>query len=151
MAANPGDEQAFNALEEGYFLAGQWDQLVELYQTRLAGPGLDDPKLKAPLHFRLGQVLEERCLHIDLAAQHYTAAIQLDSGYGAALRQLRKLHANREAWDLVLQIAEVEIATLSEPYERAEFFAEMGDVWLKHLADANEAMTCFEQALSIDP
>jgi tetratricopeptide (TPR) repeat protein len=150
LAANPGDVRAFTALEEAYFLGGQWDALAALYRQRLALPDLP-VEIRAPLHFRLGQVLEERCLEIDLAIEQYTRAIQLDSRYRAALRQLRQLHSNREAWDLVLQIAEIEIGLLEEPYERASFFAEMGDVWLRRMGDASEAMTCFEQALAIDP
>lgn len=151
LAADPSDERAFVALEEGYFLAAEWDKLAALYRHRLDDPNLVDPSIRAPLHFRLGQILEERCLEIDHAIQQYTEAIQIDPTCGPALRQLRKVHASREAWDLVLQIAEVEIETLSERYERAAFFAEMGHVWLRHIEDTNEAMSCFEQALGIDP
>ncbi len=150
MAADPGDPTAFATLEEAYFLAGDWDKLVALYRQRLSDPNLEAPAERAPIHYRLGQILEERCLDIDLAIEQYTQAVQIDSSYGPALRQLRQVHARREAWDMVLQIAELEIETLTEPYERAVFFAEMGDVWLRHVGDASEAMTCFEQALSID-
>ena len=151
FAADPGDQQAFRALEEAYFVAGDWDKLVALYEQRLRDPQLEDPRVRAPLHFRLGQILEERRLDVDLAVRQYTEAIRLDSTYGPALRQLRQVHANREAWDLVLQIAELEITTVTEAWERASFFAEMGDVWLRRLQDDGEALTCFEQALAIDP
>lgn len=151
FAADPGDAHAFGLLEEGYFFAGDWDALVALYRERLAAPGLADKRERAGLHYRLGQVLEERCLDLDLAIEQYTRAVQLDSRYPPALRQLRQAHSRREAWDLVLQIAELEIETLREPYERAVFFAEMGDVWLRRLGDTNEALTCFQQSLAIDP
>ena len=150
LAADPADARAFAALEEGYFLAADWEKLVALYRQRLEEPQLTGED-RASVHYRLGQILEERCLDIDLAIREYTDAIRIRPDDRLALRQLRQVHARREAWDLVLQIAEVEIATLHEPYERAVFFAEMGDVWLRHMHDHNEAMTCFEQALAVDP
>ncbi len=150
LAADSGDARAFAALEEEYFLAADWEKLVALYRQRLEDPQLEGDE-RSSFHCRLGQILEERCLDIDLAIAEYTAAIRLRPTDRLALRQLRQVHARREAWDLVLQIAELEIETLHEPYERAVFFAEMGDVWLRRIHDNNEAMTCFEQALAIDP
>lgn len=151
VAADATDERAFAALEEAHFRAAEWDKLVALYRQRLDDPSLFSPSKRCALHHRLGQILEERCLEIDQAIVQYTEAIRIDPGYRPALRQLRQVHSNREAWDLVLQISELESRTLVQPYEKANFFAEMGHVWLRYIQDSDEAMRCFEQALAIDP
>jgi tetratricopeptide (TPR) repeat protein len=151
LAVNPLDVQAFEALEEGYFLDGAWQKLVDLYDRRFAAAGGEEPRHRASLLQRAGQILEERCLDPEAAEERYTRAIQQDPSFRPALQQLRRIHAERGAWDLVLQIAEVESAAQMAPAERAEFLAEMGAVWLERLDEPSEAMTCFEQALEIDP
>ncbi|RPH34714.1 MAG: hypothetical protein EHM91_18160, partial [Planctomycetota bacterium] len=70
--ADPGDQRAFEALEEHHFLHGEWPELVRLYERRLEAPDLRaDAEAAARLCFRLGQVLEERCLQGDRAVAWY--------------------------------------------------------------------------------
>ena len=38
--ATPGDNQAFESLEEHYFLAGDWNEVIALYEHRLTAPAL---------------------------------------------------------------------------------------------------------------
>ena len=59
--SDPSLAAAFEALEEHYFVGGQWDDLVALYERRLGSPDLDPekkPKQHAKVAFRLAQVLE---------------------------------------------------------------------------------------------
>ena len=51
---------------------------------------------------------------------------------------------------MVLQIAELESATTMPPYERAAFESELGQTWLSHLDDPEEALHAFERALEAD-
>ena len=41
-----------------YFLDGQWQKLVSLYDTRLANGEIEDAKERASLLHRVGQILE---------------------------------------------------------------------------------------------
>ncbi len=152
FAGNPGDRRAFEALEEHFFLDGDWAALVEVYRARLDAPDIaDDESQQAPLLFRLGQILEERILDTEAASEIYWTLARLDPTNRPALRQLRGIHEREEKWDLVLQIAELESATSMPPYDRASFETELGSVWRRHLADVDEARKAYERALDADP
>lgn len=152
FAANPADRRAFEALEEHFFLDGDWNALVEVYRTRLGASDIaEDEAQQAPLLFRLGQILEERILDTEAASEVYWTLARLDPTNRPALRQLRGIHEREEKWDLVLQIAELESATSMPPYDRAFFETELGNIWRRHLSDADEAREAFERALEADP
>lgn len=152
FASNPDDRRAFEALEEHFFLDGDWAALAELYRTRIDAPGVTaDPGQQAPLLFRLGQIEEERLLDLDAASETYWTLVRLDPANRPALRQLRGIHARRGQWDVVIQIAEIESATEMPPFERAAFEAELGRTWHVHLQDQDEARLAYERALAVDP
>jgi hypothetical protein len=134
FAGNPDDRRAFEALEEHYFLEGDWEALAALYRARLEAPSiLEHAEQRAALLLRLGQILEERLLDLDGATETYWDLARLDPTHRPGLRQLRGIHARREQWDIVLQIAELESATRMPPYERAEFETDLGRIWQQHL------------------
>jgi tetratricopeptide (TPR) repeat protein len=150
--ADPGDLRAFEALEEHHFLHGEWPELVRLYERRLEGPDLQaNPEAAARLCFRLGQVLEERCLQGERAVSWYREAARRAPRFRAPLTQLRRLYAERSAWDLVLQIAELESALPMQAFERAAFFTQMGEIWHQRMGDAAQGLAQFARALEADP
>jgi tetratricopeptide (TPR) repeat protein len=149
---NPDDRRAFEALEEHYFLEGEWEPLVELYRKRLAAPSVEaDPALQPPLLCRLGQILEERILDLEAASEVYWQLARVEPGNRAPLRQLRGIYQRSEQWDLVLQIAELESQTEMPPYERAVFESDLGQIWKQQLGDDDEARRAYERALAADP
>jgi tetratricopeptide (TPR) repeat protein len=150
--ADPKDQRAFALLEEHHFLHGEWPELVRLYERRLEAPDLrDDAEAAARLCFRLGQVLEERCLQGDRAVTWYRESARRAPRFRAPLTQLRRIYTARESFDLVLQIAEVEAALPMQPFERAAFFTQMGEIWQRQMRDAQQALAQFERALEADP
>ena len=152
FTGNPDDRRAFEALEEHFFLEGDWDGLARLYRKRIAAPSVEaDTTLKTPLLFRLGQILEERILDFEAASEVYWQLARLEPTNRQGLRQLRGIHERSEQWDLVLQIAEIESQTSMPSYERAGFEAELGRIWQQELGDSDEAFRCYEQALEFDP
>jgi tetratricopeptide (TPR) repeat protein len=150
--ADPGDQRSFEKLEEHHFLHGEWPELVRLYERRLEAADLQaDAEAAARLCFRLGQVLEERCLQGDKAIAWYREAARRAPRFRAPLTQLRRLYAARESFDLVLQIAEHEASLPMQPFERAAFFAQMGEIWHRRMNDAPQGLLQFERALESDP
>lgn len=68
FASNPDDRRAFEALEEHFFLEGDWESLSSLYRARIEAPTIAaDDDQRGSLLFRLGQILEERILVDDQA------------------------------------------------------------------------------------
>ena len=152
--SDPSTAAAFEALEEHHFVNGEWNDLVTLYERRLGAPDLNpekNPKQRARIAFRLAQVLEERCLQVDRAAETYESVVRLDPGYQPALVQLRKIYAGQERWELALQVAEVQAQLPMRAFEQTAFSIEMGEIWHLRLGDAAQGAILFERALENDP
>lgn len=151
FASNPDDRRAFEALEEHFFLEGDWEALARVYRSRIAAPSIEsDPEKTGALLLRLGQILEERIIDLDAACDTYWTLARLDRTNRPALRQLRGIHERRGQWDMVLQIAELEGTTAMPPYERARFESDLGRIWHRQLADRGEAELAYQRALAID-
>jgi tetratricopeptide (TPR) repeat protein len=150
FVANPDNTNAFEALEEQLFIGGQWDELVEVYRTRLQATSVtSEPAVQAKLLFRLAQILEERCQDLEQAERTYWEVARLDPQCAPAVRQLRRLHQSRGQWDVVLQLSEVEAGLPMKPYERAESLVDIGRVWLDHMGEPTQALECFDKALEL--
>jgi len=152
FARNLDDARAFDALEEHYFLDGDWSALVDVYRRRLQAPSMAAPGSgRAALLFRLAQIHEERLLDPEAAAEAYWQLARLEPGHRPALRQLRGIHERAGQWDLVLQIAELEGQTEMPAFERAAFEAELGRIWERQLDEPEEARKAYERALQAEP
>ncbi len=150
--ADPNDAQAFQALEEELFLAGDWTGVIEVYECRLGAESIaDQPREQAAIHCRIGRVHQERLGEPERAIARYREALQVDPGYRPALTRMRKLHASQQQWEVAVQIGEVEAALPMRPEERAALLAEMGTIWLEQLGDRNQAVAMFKRALDEHP
>ncbi len=150
--ADPNDAQAFQALEEELFLAGDWAGVIEVYERRLSADSIaGQPRELAAIHCRIGQVHHDRLAAPDLAIASYREALEIDSQHRPALTRLRKLHASQNQWDIAVQIGEVEGGLPMRPEERAALLAEMGTIWLEQLGDRNQAVALFKRALDEHP
>lgn len=147
--ADPGDRRAFEALEENAFLAGDWAELVQVYEHRRRAPGLSREQ-RVALTFKLGQTWEERRRDPERAAACYRQVVGEDPRHQGALSQLRRIHRERGQWEVVLQIAEMEAALDLPRPQRAALMAETGAVWLEQLGDAEQAREHFRRALELD-
>ena len=78
--ADPDDERAFQALEEDLFLAGDWDGVMEVYGRRLEAASIaDQPRERAGIHCRRGQVYQDRRNDFDSAIECYREALNADA------------------------------------------------------------------------
>ena len=150
---NPGDDQAFQALEEHHFLEGEWDDLIRLYQRRQTAPDLKaNSRGRAALMVREANLWKDKKENLNRAAECFERALVTDPTERAPLIHLRRIHVSQGRWDLALQIAEVEVARAdATATERAAVLAEMGEIWLDRMNDSETALTQFQQSLSENP
>lgn len=147
FADDPDATASFELLEEQCFLAERWVELAELYRHRLEGPSLaDDPRGRARLQLRLGQLLEERLSDDDGALEAYRASARFDGQRRPAWQGLRRIFTRRESWAAVLQVAEIEAGAIEDADERGRLFQVMGEIWEQRLGDPEQAEQFYERA-----
>jgi tetratricopeptide (TPR) repeat protein len=150
--ADPSARNAFEALEESAFVAGDWEGLVRLYGHRLTATDLEsDVRERARVLFRLGQICEQRRGDPEGASKWYRAAVAVDPACRPALTELRRQHAEQGQWDVALQIAEAEAALEMASDERADLLASVGALWLERFDDAEQALVHYARALEQNP
>ncbi|HEU4429183.1 MAG TPA: hypothetical protein VFT98_10550, partial [Myxococcota bacterium] len=151
--AKPEDAAAFAALEEALFVAGDWRELVSVYEKRLAAADLAAaraPKQRARIVLRRAQALDERLGEIDEAIAGYREAIALDPTLRPAFAPLRRLLAARDEWDAVIALSDAEAKLPMRPSERAQLACELGAFWFEKRGDAAQARACYERALEAE-
>jgi len=148
--ADSGDRVAFQALEEQYFLAGAWDELVALYKRRLEALGEDEPSERARVVFRFGQALEEGFDALERAGACYREAVKLDPEFEPARRRLRQLRVSEGDWDDALALMEQE-AERATAERRVTLLLEIGEHCLTSAGDPARAVEAFEGALRESP
>jgi tetratricopeptide (TPR) repeat protein len=148
----PDDAQAFDAIEERLFVAGQWPLLADLYQARLAAPAVaGSPRERARVLVRLGRVLAEHLRDPSRAETCFRAALAAEARHRPALAALRRLHSAGERFDVALQIAELELSLEMPADERATLLCDVAEIWLVRLGDAELALGHFRAALEARP
>lgn len=147
FADDPDATASFDLLEEQCFLAERWVELAELYRHRLEGQLLgDDPRGRARLQLRLGQLLEERLSDDDGALEAYRESARFDGQRRPAWQGLRRIFTRRESWAAVLQVAEIEAGAIEDADERSRLFQEMGEIWEQRLGEPDQAEQFYERA-----
>ena len=151
--AKPEDAAAFAALEEALFVAGDWRELVSVYDKRLAAADLSAaraPKQRARVALRRAQALDERLADAEAAISGYREAVALDPTLRPAFAALRRLLTLREDFAAVLALADTESKLPMRPSERAQLACELGALWFEKRGDAAQARACYERALEAE-
>jgi len=152
FARDPRDRAAFEALEEHHYLDAAWSELERLYAAHLdaLGPG-GDREAQARVLVRWGGILERGRADGDAALARYREAAERAPGFRPALAALRRIHATRGEWELVLQIAELELAAPMPRRERAALHVECAEAWSRHAGDHEQALCHLRLARQDDP
>lgn len=148
LAVDPHDLAAFRALEEHFFLGGEWSRLAGVYECRIAALAGGSPEW-SELMVRLARVLEQRLGAAEAARRRYEELLERSPRHPEALGALRALLARGGDVAAALQIAEIEEQMLTDPHERSRALTQIGRLW-RELGDVGEARRRFEQAHALD-
>lgn len=147
FAADPDAVEAFETLETHFAGSEAWLDLASLYRRRLEAASLaGEPETRAQLHLRLGMTLEDRLSDEEGALCAYQEAARLDPSSRGALQRLRGVYAGRGSYDVVLQVAELEVSSAMPLAERAQLFDEMAQIWEREFGDVQQAAACRARA-----
>jgi tetratricopeptide (TPR) repeat protein len=147
FAADHDAVEAFEVLEVHFAGSQAWPDLASLYRRRLEAASLArEPEARAQVHLRLGMTLEDRLSDDEGALCAYQEAARLDPTARAALQRLRGVYARRGSYDVVLQVAELEVSSAMSLAERAQLFDEMAQIWEREFGDVQQAAACRARA-----
>ena len=88
---------------------------------------------RAALIYALGEVLEEKLGDQERAMVCYQAAFQTDQGCLRALYAARRIYRQNGQWDLVAQLLDLELQSVTDADRQAEIYQELGNVLLYEL------------------
>jgi tetratricopeptide (TPR) repeat protein len=132
-----------------HYKAGRWDALLETYRAELentpVGPG------NAALHFKVGELYEQRIGREDEAMAAYRRALVVDPRHRPALRALERKLTEKGRFDELARLLEGETAGTSDPAEKARSAFRVGEIYENRLKQADKARASYEQALTADP
>ncbi len=142
------DEQAVLALERLYIATGQHDQLLAIYDKKLALAGSEEEKREVRL--QLAGLYEEQVRDPEKAISLYKDILKTSKEDAQALRALARLYRATERWRELVKIIARQLKLPNDDASAAELKFQLGDVSEKHLQDEQAAVEAFQEALSMD-
>jgi tetratricopeptide (TPR) repeat protein len=132
-----------------HYKAGRWDALLETYRAELentpSGPG------SAALHYKVGELYEQRIGREDEALAAYRRALMADPRHRPSIRALERKLGERGRWDDLSRLLEGEVAAAAEIADKARAAFRVGEIYENRLKQTEKARGAYEQALAADP
>ena len=143
------DARPLVALHRLHLTTGRWQQAVETGRALAASAG---PSWEAAgVLFGVGVVLLGRLGAADDALEALADAVSWDPGRAKDLEGQRGVARELGRTDVELALLELEEAHAGSDERRADLFCERGRLLEQEHADAEQAATCYEQALELCP
>ena len=142
------DEQAVLALERLYIATGQHDQLLAIYDKKLALAGSEEEKREVRL--QLAALYEEQVHDADKAIELYKDILKTAKEDVQALRALDRLYRATERWKDLAKIIARQLKLPNDDPSAAELKFRLGEVSEKHLRSPGVAVEAYQEALAMD-
>ncbi|MDY0000848.1 MAG: tetratricopeptide repeat protein, partial [Polyangia bacterium] len=166
LEIEPGNQQAFAALERLYELADQWPELETLLSQELGF--VEDEARIADLQFRRGQLLARRLGNADGAVDLFTEVLAHDEGHRGALGALEEMLSTAELrqrvasilepryesagdWAKLVAVLEVQLEAAPDEHAKVELLARIAEIQGASLMDPDASFATWRRALSVQP
>lgn len=149
FAGDPGDGDAREAIERLAAGHALWDDLVQSYETALAGT--EDVAMKTDLLRAIAQTHDQRRDDARAAIDAYNRLFTLDDSQLDVLDLLENLHVLRSDWGGHVEVLERKVARTLDDEERKRLLHTIGDSQRDMLGNPALSISAFNRALEIDP
>jgi tetratricopeptide (TPR) repeat protein len=144
-----GYTPALAGLGRVHYKAGRWDGLLETYRAELEHSPLGPAT--AALHFKTGELYEERLGKDEEAIAAYRRAIQADPSHRPALTALERKLGEKGRWDELAKLIETEIGAAPTAIDKSRGWFRAAEVLENRLKQLDKARTAYEHSLAADP
>jgi tetratricopeptide (TPR) repeat protein len=140
---------ALRALEQLYEKTGQSEEYLSILEAQLDVSPTDAERIS--LYERMASAWEERFGKLDRAAECLEKIVAIDERNYHAFRELSRLYRQDQKWDSLIDTYRNHIMAASDPATRIDLYCAMGEVYDRHLNDADRAVEAYKDALTFDP
>ena len=149
LALQPDNASALSSLGRLFYRAGRWDDLLGVYERELdSQPDRPDAVI---MLYKMGELCETRLGRDQDAIDYYRKAAELDHSYRPAITALTRKLRERDDWDQLAEVYELEISGIADPRAKAFALWSAGAVYEERLDKPDQAMSCYERARKIEP
>ncbi len=156
LAIDEGNEQALDALERLYLGKGRFQELLEIYEKKLALTSDGDQRIA--IQSKIGQLYEDEVKDDKKAITAYLAILDVAGDEASALRSLDRVYQRNANWKELADIIGrqlTSIGSLGGPdvvkAAEVELKYRLGQVKELHLQDVPGAIDAYRDILDIDP
>ena len=143
---DPNNDDAFSALKQHCTNVEAWQQLRELYQTRIEQTF--DVQAKLDLLHQLCFLFEEILNEPVEAISAYEQAIELDPSHLPSRRALERLYRRTERWPQLVNILR-RVVDEAQGQEAVDGWYELGELHEGHVPDLEAAVDAYERVLEL--
>jgi tetratricopeptide (TPR) repeat protein len=148
LAHEPLNDRSFEALKELYTGTERWEELQNLYKTRI--DQTDDTGAKLDLLLQVCFLFEEILSKPDLAIETYERVLAIEPDHPAARRTLERLYEASERWR---DLAKLLTGNLEQAIgqERIDLMVRLGELYEHKLNEPASAVDQCEAVLAEQP
>ncbi|MEI9951518.1 MAG: protein kinase [Pseudomonadota bacterium] len=154
LALDPGDEHAAAALESGVDLGADPGRLADgFHELAKSLHGRSEPDLERAMkrHLTRAARLYEAAARHDSAEEVYAKLVDLDANDRSATQALVRVKKTLGKYEELIESLLEQSESSESPSERAEHWAEIGQLYENELKDKEQALVAYAQAFCEDP
>lgn len=149
LGIQPAHQEAFEALERLHTAAGRWENLIELYLSRL--DTRETAAERADLLRRIAHVFDE---HLDDKSQAFDAlvnALSEDFGDDETARYLERTAQATNRWNELISTANAWLPEQTDPKRKIQICLRLGKWYGEDLGHPEYAQPYYQQIMALDP
>ncbi len=144
IEANPGKVNSYQPLLSAYRTQENWK---ELSKTLLKVLEVEkDPKRRASLLYRVGEISETYDGDTDKALNYYQISVKEYADYRPSVLALIRLQSRVQKWNELIASISKEISTTKDESRRVTLLLAQGETFANQLTNLESAAECFEKA-----
>ncbi len=144
------DLSALKALEQAEAAGEAWDALGRVLE-RTAEAVAADPRHRAALEMQRARLLEAHGGDLELAAELYEKALELDPDSTNALSSLKRLYFAQRRWRDLVRVLTRQAETTTDPDGRVLAWYRIGRLQAARLGNRAEGIAALERAVALAP
>jgi len=148
LAQEPESGEALMGLASIYELRSNWPELLDILNRQITSAPLQQDRLAAMM--KMAQLLEVHLDKTSEAIEMYKKIVSQAADYLPALAALDRLYESNRMFENLAHVLRQQ-EELAEGEARIGFRLRLGRLYLGPLADAQEALSCFEVILAEAP